>query len=122
MLKLSTPELQVALLKLLNLVLESGCFPDDWNKVLISPIYKTGNKLDPENYRGICVSSNEGKVVCSILNLRVQSYLIEHYVLSKNLIGFLPKHRSTDHIFTLNTLVNKHVHQRNRGGNICMFH
>lgn len=31
MLKHSTDELQDALLKLFNLVLESGCFPDFWN-------------------------------------------------------------------------------------------
>ena len=31
----------------------------------------------------------------------------------KSQIGFLPKHRTTDHIYTLHTLINKHVHQKN---------
>ena len=38
MLKNNTPEIHEALLKLLNLVLRSGCFPDIWNQGLISTI------------------------------------------------------------------------------------
>ncbi len=37
MLKHSTPELQTAVLKLFNLVLSSGCFPDIWSQGLITP-------------------------------------------------------------------------------------
>ena len=115
MLKNSTPEMHEALLKLFNLVLSSGCFPDIWNQGLISPIYKSGDKLDPNNYRGICVSSNLGKVFCSIINSRIVTFLNEHNVLSKSQIGFLPNHRTTDHIYTLHTLINKHVHQTKNG-------
>ena len=115
MLKNSTPEMHEALLKLFNLVLSSGCFPDIWNQGLISPIYKSGDKLDPNNYRGICVSSNLVKVFCSIINSRIVTFLNEHNVLSKSQIGFLPSHRTTDHIYTLHTLINKHVHQSNNG-------
>uniref|UniRef100_A0A0E9QKC6 Uncharacterized protein n=1 Tax=Anguilla anguilla TaxID=7936 RepID=A0A0E9QKC6_ANGAN len=61
MLKYSTPELQKALLKLFNLILQTGCFPEIWSQGLISTIYKSGDKFDPNNYRGICVSSNLGK-------------------------------------------------------------
>ncbi len=62
MLKHSTPELQTAVLKLFNLVLSSGGFPDIWSQGLITPIHKSGVKLDPNNFRGICVSSNLGKL------------------------------------------------------------
>ena len=114
MLKHSTPELQLALLKLFNLVLQAGCFPENWSWGLISPIHKSGDKLDPNNYRGICVSSNLGKVFCSIINARILAFLTEHNVLSKGQIGFLPNHRTTDHIYTLHTLINQHVHQQNK--------
>uniref|UniRef100_A0A4W5RDT1 ribonuclease H n=1 Tax=Hucho hucho TaxID=62062 RepID=A0A4W5RDT1_9TELE len=115
MLKNSTPELQNAVLKLFNMVLTSGCFPDVWNQGLISPIHKSGDKSDPNNYRGICVNSNLGKVFCSILNSRIQTFLQEKNVISKCQIGFLPNHRTTDHIYTLHTLINKHVHQKKEG-------
>ena len=42
MLKCSTPEMQGAVLKLFNIILLSGCFPDIWCKGLISPIHKSG--------------------------------------------------------------------------------
>lgn len=48
MLKFSPPILQRALLKLFNLVFQAGCFPDVWNRGLISPIHKSGDKSDPK--------------------------------------------------------------------------
>ena len=121
MLKHSTTELQKAVLELFNLVLSSGCFPDIWNQGLISPIHKSGDKLDPNNYRGICVSSYLRKLFCSILNTRLLSLLNEHNVLSKSQIGFLPNHRTTDHIYTLRTLINKHVHRTKNGKGFACF-
>ena len=114
MLKHSSPELKQALLQLFNLVLQSGCFPEIWSRGLISPIHKSGDKMDPNNYRGICVSSNLGKVFCSIINARILAFLMEHNALSKGQIGFLPNHRTTDHVYTLHTLINHHVHQKNK--------
>ncbi len=96
------------MLRLFNLVLSSGCSPDLWSQGLITPIHKSGDKLDPNNFRGICVSSNLGKLFSSILNNRIVNFLNEHNVLSPSQIGFLPNYRTTDHI---HTLINKHVKQ-----------
>ncbi len=101
MLKNSSPELQMALLKLFNLTLSSGVFPEVWDTGLISPIFKSGDKTDPNNYRGICVTSNLANVFCSLIYSRISSFLEQHNVISKSQIGFLPKHRTTDHIHTL---------------------
>ena len=114
MLKHSPLEPHKALLKLFNLVLQAGCFPDTWNRGLMSPIYKSGDKFNPNNYRGIRVSSNLGKVFCWILNARIQAFLTQHSVLSKSQIGFLPNYRTTDHIYTPHTLINQQVHQKNK--------
>ncbi len=117
MLKNSTPELQTAIIKLFNMVLTTGCFPDVWNQGLITPIHKSGNRSDPNNYRGICVSSNLGKLFCSILNSRILTFIQEKNILSKCQTGFLPNYRTSDHIYTLHTLINEHVHQK-KGGKI----
>ncbi len=101
--------------RLFNLVLSSGCFPDIWSQGLITPIHKSGNKLDPNHFRGICVSSNLGKLFSSILNHRMVHFPNEHNVLSPSQIGFLPNHRTTDHIYTLHTLINKYVKQTKNG-------
>ncbi len=63
MLKHSSPEVH-----LFSLALQSSCFPEIWSRRLISPT--SGDKLDPNNNLGICVSSHLGKVFCSIINAR----------------------------------------------------
>lgn len=78
MLKHSKSEQQTAMLKLFNLILHSGNFPDIWSQGLITPIHMSGNKLDPNHFRGICVSSVLGKFVCSIINNRIINFLSEH--------------------------------------------
>ena len=96
-------------------MLKSGIYPRIWKKGLIPPMFKSGDNLNPNNYRGISVNSNLGKLFCSILNSRILSYLTDSNVLSKSQIGFIPKHRTTDYIFTLHTLIQKHVHQKIKG-------
>ncbi len=61
------------------------------------------------------MSSNLGKLFSSILNNRIVNFLNEHNVLSPSQIGFLPNYRTTDHIYTLHTLINKHVKQTKNG-------
>ena len=111
MLKHSSKKIRLAILKLFNLILSVGYFPDIWNRGLITSILKNGNKSDPDNYRGICVNSNLGKVFCSIINLRLIDFLMKNNVLSKSQIGFIPNHRTSDHIYTLHTLVDKYINQ-----------
>ena len=41
------------LLLLFNNVLDSGVMPKTWCESVITPIYKSGAKHDPNNYRGI---------------------------------------------------------------------
>jgi hypothetical protein len=48
------------------------------NKIKVTPIYKSGNSSDPSNYRGICVSSCMGKLLCSILNTRLMNFAREN--------------------------------------------
>ena len=84
--------------------------PDIWCQGLITPIYKSGDRSDPTNYRGTCVSSCLGKLFCSILNQRLYLYFEENKILHNSQIGFLPENRTADHVFTLKTLIDKYVH------------
>ena len=69
--KASLQEMMPAYLKLFNSILTSGIMPNTWCRGLITPIYKSGERNEPSNYRGICVSSCLGKLFCSILNQRL---------------------------------------------------
>ncbi len=77
MLKHCSFKLKDAILKLFNLVLKSGHFPEIWKENLIT-IFKQGEKYGPNNYRGITVSSNLGKLFCSIINDRLVQFIQEH--------------------------------------------
>ena len=88
---------------------------------MITPIFKSGNKSDPSNYRGICVTSCLGKLFCSILNIRLNNYFQEKNILHPSQIGFLRGYRTTDHIFTMKTMIDKYVTNSNKGKLYCYF-
>ena len=113
MLKRSHLKLQPAVQKHFNLVLAAGNDPSVWNKGLISPILKSGDKYNPSNYRG-----NLSKLFCSILNSRL---ITDHRILSRSQIDFLPNHQTSDHIYTLHTLIQQHVHKKTQRKDVCMF-
>lgn len=95
--------------KFFNLILTSGIFPDSWCVGSLTPIFKSGNVCDPNNYRGICVSSCLGKLFSVILNRRLLSCIQTNSLLHNSQIGFLPGYRTSDHIFSLQTIIDKNV-------------
>ena len=99
--------------KLFTLILKSRAFPTLWSDGIITALHKSGNKDDPSNYRGtcICISSCLGKLFCSILNNRLLNFSQKHNIIHHSQIGFLPGHHTSDHIFALKTLIDKHVTQ-----------
>ena len=113
--------LTTSLTKLFNFILSQGNYPDSWSVGLISPIFKSGNKSDPSNYRGICVTSCLGKLFSAILNNRLLSYLHDHHLIHPSQIGFLKGYRTSDHIFSLRTLIDKYVSNANKGKLFCCF-
>jgi hypothetical protein len=46
--------------------------------IYISPIYKSGDSSMPENYRGIAINSCIGKLFNTVLNNRLDKYLIDN--------------------------------------------
>ena len=78
-------------------------------------IHKSRNKDDPSNYRGICISSCLGKLFCSILNTRLLNFSCKQKILHRSQIGFLPGHRTSNHIFSLKTVIDKYVTHTPRG-------
>ena len=91
MIKVSVEILPEAFLKVFNNILTSGRFPESW----------TGNSLDPNKYRGICVSSCMGKLFCSIMNNRLLNFANKQKLIHLTQIAFMPGNRTADHILTL---------------------
>ena len=92
--------------KLFNIIFDTGILPDAWLEGKIRPIYKNkGSQLDPENYRPITILSCLGKLFTAILNNRLTKYLEHHESLHENQAGFRQGYSTTDHIYTLNSLI-----------------
>ena len=72
------------------------------------------------NYRGICVSSCLGKHFTSLLQNRLTLFLEEHDLLSPYQVGLRAGYRTSDHIFILKTLINKHVYNNNKNLFVCL--
>ena len=68
-----------------------------------------GSQDDLSNYRGICISSVLLKIICSLLNNRLQTFCSKFNLISDNQTGFKKDHRNSDHLFTLKNIVEKNV-------------
>ena len=97
--------------RLFNLILSGGVFPKKWAEGFVVPIYKTGGHFDPENYRGICISSCLGKFFTLILNSRFNT-LLERYILNECQIGFRRGFRTSDHVLVLKTLIDSYKNKK----------
>ena len=114
MIKSATPDLLQILEKTFNLVIDTGIYPNEWKVGLCIPIYKAGCPLNPENYRGITLTNGIGKLFCQIINQRISQFLEQNNCLVKEQGGFRKNHRTTDHIFILNRLVDNVMKTKNK--------
>ena len=97
-------------LPLFNNVLNGGSMPLMWCSGLITPIFMSGVRNGPTNYRTICVSNCLGKLFCSILNQRLMEHVNSLNILHNSQIGLLPNNQTADHVLTQRTLIDKYAH------------
>ena len=105
---------QQCLLWLDNCMLASH-FPERLSVGLITAVYKSGDKSDMGNYRGITVGSVVAKLFAMILEQRIASWAEEHAVKAKGQAGFRKNFRTTDNIFILRSLIEKQKQSRQKG-------
>ncbi len=103
-----------SLLWLFNCML-AGHFPERLSVGLITAVYKSGDKSDMSNYRGITVGSVIAKLFAMILEQRIASWAEEHGVKAKGQAGFRKDFRTTDNIFILRSLIDKQRQARLKG-------
>ena len=106
--------MEPALIALFNVVLRYGSFPKIWSDGLIIPLHKKDDKLDPNNYRGIVISSCLGKLFLKILTKRINKYMETTGKWSTYQCGFKQDHRTEDNLFLLNTIYEKYVKRQKK--------
>ena len=109
MIKCSNNALLSKITKLFNLIFDFGYYPETWNHGLIHSIHKSGSKLDRSNYRGITLLSSLGKLFSSLIYNRIENEIESKDILSPSQAGFRKNCRTTDHIFTLFSLLKKSI-------------
>jgi hypothetical protein len=68
LLKNGEPNLVDALHEVIQQAWTSEILPRSWTEGVLCPVYKTGDKLDCKNYRGICLLNVTYKVFVKIPN------------------------------------------------------
>ena len=118
MIKSALPSISNAVVKIFNVLLKSGQIPDSWTEGIIIPIHKQGNNTDPNNFRGITLSSCLGKLFCHILNERISRFLEDKSFISREQAGFCKNHRTSDQTFILKTIIDKYIHKSCKGNKL----
>ncbi|UYV61968.1 hypothetical protein LAZ67_1007216 [Cordylochernes scorpioides] len=96
-----------------------GHYPTIWTKSIIHPIFKSGDKDNPSNYRGIALISNLSKLFTTILRSRLNEWVERRNVISENQAGFRRGRSCVDLIFTLTTLIQLSL--RKKRGKLYVF-
>ena len=107
-------QLTPSLTFLFNKILISGIYPGNWSRGYISPIFKSGDRSKPDNYRGIAITGCLSKLLNSILNSRLDIFLIKHKLINPFQIGFTKDSRPSDLMFVLKTLIDKYLHKKEK--------
>ena len=108
MLKINKTEIKTMIWKLFNTIINSGKYPIKWCLGNISSLFKSGNTDDPNNFRGITITSSLGKLFNRILNTRLECFRTNSNLKRREQIAYEKGKRTTDHLFTLNTLLEKY--------------
>ena len=92
-LKAAPKTIREIILRLMNKILASGIVPKGWCIGILNLIHKEGPKDNPDNYRGICISSALSKTLSTMMNVRLTNYISERKLVDKGQIGFTEKNR-----------------------------
>lgn len=65
-----------------------GYFPKLFKVAKVVPLYKSGDKSNPSNYRPISLINNLAKIMEKIIKKRLVSYLNKHRIINRNQYGF----------------------------------
>ena len=93
------------LLKIFKAAYKAEMVPLDWQKGVISPILKKGEKTVCDNHRGITLLSHAGKIYTRILEMRLRDCVED--VLDDCQFGFRPGRSTTDAVFTVKMMLDK---------------
>ena len=105
--------------KLFNHIESSTTFPTAWKSSFLVPLHKKGSRSDPDNYRGLAVGSNIGKLYTKCLNTKLKTFVESKNIISQHQFGFRDDYRTSDAIFSLRSMVSYYKNSNNKPVYAC---
>ena len=93
------------LLVMFNALLHIEKMPGGWREGLITSLFKEGDRVCLDNYRGITMLSTVGKLFCACIKNRIQSKVSLH----DGQAGFRPERSCIDNIFVLSEALHSRI-------------
>ncbi|MES9881523.1 MAG: reverse transcriptase family protein [Sedimenticola sp.] len=92
LLKISAPYIADSITHICNVSIKSGIFPEKWKEGKVTPLFKAGDKSDPNNYRPISILPVLSKLLEKHVHDSLMEYLVTFNLLHTTQSGFRPKH------------------------------
>ena len=97
------------LITLFNSILFSTLFPSKWKPDILTPLHKSGEKNDPNNYRGVSVGSCLGKLFCKLLQNRLEDLCNKNNFIDETQGSGEKGSRTSDYLLIVKFLIDKYV-------------
>ena len=86
---------------IVNLSLKTGIVPSICKRARVTPIHKTGDKSDPNNYRPISILPFIGKIIEYFVCQQLTEYMEDNRLFSRHQFGFRKNHSTNYLMFDL---------------------
>lgn len=100
--------------KLANLCFDTGVFPSSLKRSIVTPVFKSGDRTNVNDYRPISVLTSVSKIIEKLLNKRLVDYLDKFKILSSSQYGFRKGLSTQDAILDLTTTITEDVDRGDR--------
>ena len=94
---------------LFNNILDVSCYPSPWKTDILNPIHKSNEKNNPNNFRGIALSSCFGKLFTKLLRNRLQVFCDKRNIIDSCQGSGKKNTRTSDHLMVIKFLIDKIV-------------
>ena len=109
--KFADPIILPFLTILFNEIIETKEYPDVWSIAIVTPALKSGEVSNPNNYRGITITSCLSKLFNLLLTTTLTKYVNDKGLINYNQVGFRKGFCTADHVFIVKTLIDKYLSQ-----------
>lgn len=113
-LKLAKNEIVPIIAHATNLCFQYGIFPKPLKQSIITPVFKSGDLTDVNNYRPISVLPSISKIIEKIINKRLINYLNTFEILADTQYGFRNNRSTEDAVTALTTYIADQVDRGNK--------